>query len=206
MNQLEEYPYPCEINAVTDAALSACDSADGVVDGIISDPGCVFDPFVLVGRQINCSDTGSQLKISADTAEIVNATWTGARDEQGNFLWYGFNPGTALTGDNTPANTKCVNGSCTAVSSQLYNQWAQVFVEHNLSFTLRNITHGEYDHIFQKSVQQWNSVFGTNNPDLSRFRDAGGKMLTYHGLVRFTLFVRRYIYTDFDADGRGGPS
>ncbi|KAJ5487139.1 hypothetical protein N7530_001439 [Penicillium desertorum] len=184
MNQLDEYPYHCELNAVTGAALSACDSADGLVDGIISDPdSCVFDPFALVGTQINCSDTGSQLRISAATAKIVNATWAGARDSQGNFLWYGFNPGTALTGENTPANTKCANGTCTAVSSQLYNRWAQVFVEHNLNFTLRNITHQKYDHLFRESVQQWNSVFGTNNPDLSKFRDAGGKMLSYHGLM-----------------------
>jgi hypothetical protein len=94
MNQLDEYPYHCELSAVTDAALSACDSADGIVDGIISDPdACVFDPFALVGAQINCSDTGPLLRISVATAKIVNATWTGARDSQGNFLWYGFNPG-----------------------------------------------------------------------------------------------------------------
>ncbi|CAI7580642.1 unnamed protein product [Penicillium glandicola] len=184
MNQLDEYPYPCELNAVTDAALSACDSADGIVDGVISDTGsCAFDPFDLVGTQINCSDTGAQLRISAATAKIVNATWTGARDSQGKFLWYGFNLGTALTGENTPVNTQCANGTCTAVSSQLYNRWAQVFVEHNLNFTLTNITHQTYDHLFLKSVQQWNSIFGTNNPDLSKFRDAGGKMLTYHGLM-----------------------
>ncbi|KAJ5843153.1 uncharacterized protein N7525_000894 [Penicillium rubens] len=167
LGSLDEYPNHCELNAVTDAALSACDSADGIVDGIISDPdACVFDPFALVGAQINCSDTGPLLRISVATAKIVNATWTGARDSQGNFLC-----------------TKCPNGTCTAVPSQLYNRWAQVFVEHNLNFTLRNITHQKYDHLFRKSVQQWNSVFGTNNPDLSKFRDAGGRMLTYHGLM-----------------------
>lgn len=148
---------------------------------------CVFNPFTLVGTQINCSDTGSHLTISAAAAEVVNATWTGARDSQGRFLWYGFNPGTALTGENSPASTNCSSGACVASSTLLYNIWAQVLVEKDLNFTLINITHEEYDHLFRKSVQQWTAAFGTNNLDLSKFRDAGGKMLTYHGLVCIML-------------------
>ncbi|OJJ36308.1 hypothetical protein ASPWEDRAFT_58248 [Aspergillus wentii DTO 134E9] len=184
MNQMGKYPHPCELNAVTAAAVSACDGADGLKDGILSDPhSCAFDPFTLVGTQINCTDTGSLMNISTVAAEVANATWTGARDPHGQFLWYGFNPGTALAGGNAPANTKCANGTCTASSTELYNQWAQVLVEQNLNFNLSTLTHQQFDHLFRKSLQQWKTVFGTDNPDLSRFRDAGGKMLTYHGLM-----------------------
>lgn len=184
MNQLDEYPYPCQINAITAAAVSACDGADGVKDGILSDPdSCVFDPFTLVGNPVNCSDTKSLVRISSAAAEVVNSTWTGSRDTQGRLLWYGFNPGTALTGTNNPATTECANGTCAPSSTQLYDQWAQVFVEQNLNFMLTNITHPQYEYLFRKSVQQWNQVFGSNNPDLSQFREAGGKMLTYQGLV-----------------------
>jgi feruloyl esterase len=184
MGHLDEYLFPCEINTVTAAAVFACDGADGVLDGINSDPdSCIFNPFTMVGTQIYCSDTGSELKISAVTTNIVNATWTGARDSQGRFLWYGFEPGTPLTGRNTPANTECVDGKCTAVRSYLHERWAQVFVEQNVNHTLSNITRKEYDRLFWKSVQQWTSAFGTNDPDLSKFRDASGRMLTYHGLV-----------------------
>jgi hypothetical protein len=32
-------------------------------------------------------------------------------------------------------------------------------------------------------VQQYDSIVGTNDPDLSAFRDAGGKIVSYHGMV-----------------------
>lgn len=62
--------------------------------------------------------------------------------------------------------------------------WLQVFVEQDLDFTVANITsHEQFEFLFEKSLQKWASYLGTNNPDLSEFRDAGGKMLSYHGLV-----------------------
>jgi hypothetical protein len=32
-------------------------------------------------------------------------------------------------------------------------------------------------------VQQYDSIIGTRDPDITAFRDAGGKMLTWHGLA-----------------------
>lgn len=50
MSILNTFPYLCEINAITDAAIAACDSLDGVVDGLVSNvETCRFDPFSIVG-------------------------------------------------------------------------------------------------------------------------------------------------------------
>jgi hypothetical protein len=41
----------------------------------------------------------------------------------------------------------------------------------------------EYEVAFHRSIQQYQSILGTDDPDLSAFRDAGGKMITWHGLA-----------------------
>jgi hypothetical protein len=44
MNQLGEYPYNCEIDAIVAAAISSCDGEDGLIDGVISSPElCTFE-------------------------------------------------------------------------------------------------------------------------------------------------------------------
>jgi feruloyl esterase len=37
--------------------------------------------------------------------------------------------------------------------------------------------------LWRQSVEQWDTVFGTDDPDLTRFRDRGGKVIIYHGLA-----------------------
>jgi len=50
-----QYPPKCEVDALTDAAVAACDPLDGVTDGLISDMSkCSFDPFTLVGETAPC--------------------------------------------------------------------------------------------------------------------------------------------------------
>ncbi|KAL1966362.1 hypothetical protein VTN77DRAFT_4504 [Rasamsonia byssochlamydoides] len=190
MALLGEYPLPCELDAITAAAISACDGDDGVTDGLISDPeSCDFDPFTLVGTSINCSDTGSRVHISKVAAIAANASWTGARSSNGSFLWYGVEKGAAFTGSTAWTNTECSrNGTCIGAPLSLSTDWIRLFVEKDPSFQFANMTREEFDHIFHAAVQQFTSIIGTNDPDLSEFRKSGGKMLTYHGLADETIY------------------
>lgn len=74
MNELGQYPAPCEFNAITAAIISACDGNDGIIDGIITDPdACDFDIQSLVGTSINCTDTKSVTSISSIAAVVAQA-------------------------------------------------------------------------------------------------------------------------------------
>lgn len=74
MNEMGEYPAPCEFDAITTAMVAACDPLDGVTDSVITDPAsCDFDPSSMVGKLINCTDTGSTIKISEAAANITKA-------------------------------------------------------------------------------------------------------------------------------------
>lgn len=209
MALLGEYPRPCELNAITARAISACDAVDGLADGLVSDPdSCQFDPFTLVGTTINCSDTGSVLNISKAAATAANASWTGARSTDGSFLWYGVEKGAALTGQTAWANTNCSNNTCVGAPQSLATDWIRLFVEKNPVFNFTNLTREDFDNIFHTAVQEYTSIIGTDDSNLSEFRKAGGKMLTYHGLVSsFCPFSEvlgyfRYLFFSSAVDNR----
>lgn len=74
MDELSEYPAPCEFDAISEALLAACDPLDGVTDSVISDPSvCDFDPYSMVGTLLNCTDTGSIVNVSETAAYISQA-------------------------------------------------------------------------------------------------------------------------------------
>lgn len=191
-----QFPPKCEVDALTDAAVAACDPLDGVTDGLISDLAvCSFDPFSMVGKVINCTSTGEQVTISNASAEIANLTWTGPRKGNGDFLWYGVNYQARLTGADNPAGTTSdlgyatttcdSNGTCVGAPTGLGEAWLKFFVQKNPEWNYTMITSvDEYARLVQASVQQFDSIIGTSDADLSNFRDTGGKLITYHGLVR----------------------
>ena len=50
MNSMNNPVAPCKLAAATAAAVAACDSIDGVKDGVLEDPKrCTYDPKALVG-------------------------------------------------------------------------------------------------------------------------------------------------------------
>lgn len=74
MDELKEYPPACEIDAITAAAVEACDGLDGVLDNVITNPDiCSFDPLSAVGKTINCTTFGDERPISTAAALAVQA-------------------------------------------------------------------------------------------------------------------------------------
>ncbi|KAM0132016.1 hypothetical protein ACHAO1_006985 [Botrytis cinerea] len=181
MNQLGVYPSSCEIDAITAAGTEACDGLDGVTDGIVSAPElCTFQANSTVGRNVSCSD-GSNLIISSAAAQVAQAAWDGPTTEDGQSLWYGFNPSTPLTLGN--AITFCTDGNknCIPFPVPFTVDWINLFVVKNASFPLSNITQKDFARITHSSIQQYASIIGTADPDLSAFKEAGGKLLSWHG-------------------------
>lgn len=184
MNTLDYYPEPCELSFLTEAATDACDGLDGVKDGIISLPElCTFDPRSLVGTDGPCNGTR---KVRQEAAEIVHAAWSGPVTTSGEQLWYGLNKDAPLTGlpGLTLAETDCKKGgSCVGVPFPVSEEWIRLFVEKESSFNTSALSNTDYEDVFRHSVQEYQSVIGTANADLSEFARAGGKILSWHGLA-----------------------
>ena len=195
MNELGEYPYPCEIDAITAAAVSACDGLDGTVDGVIAHVDeCfqTFDPLSVVGTAVKCKQlNGSEIQISEAAATIVNATWQGMTTADGRPVWYGLAPDADLTGSNAnysgPAGivaTNCTNDGCVGTPLSLGLQWLQLFVARDAKADLSSLSRVEFDNLAHAGRQMYDSVIGTADPDLTSFRNARSKLITFHGLVR----------------------
>lgn len=181
MDSLNFYPRPCEVQAFTAAALAACDEIDGIKDGIISQPGlCDFDPYSLVGKSFDCG--GVQATFASETAQIVEGAWDGPRSADGKWQWYGFSHDTDISV--SIAGTQCFdNGTCIASPFAMTYEFLSKWVLKDPLADLRNLTHEEWDRLFHDSSNEFESIIGTRDPDLSQFRKAGGKFLNLHGTV-----------------------
>jgi hypothetical protein len=60
-------------------------------------------------------------------------------------------------------------------------EWFRYFLTQNAQFDVKTLTLDLYERLFEQSVEQFTSVIGTDNPDLTAFRDRGGKTIVWHG-------------------------
>ncbi|KAL1885591.1 hypothetical protein Plec18167_001086 [Paecilomyces lecythidis] len=175
----EPSPLTCELEFLTDEVVKKCDPLDGIVDGIISDiDKCAFDPFSVVNKTFSCSTTGKSMRLSRAAAIAAEAAWSGPRTTRGDFLWYGLNLGADITGFGVASGQNSTDNP---------DEWFNYFVLRNQSFNILNSSHEEYDWLFHLAVQEYTDVIAANDPDLTEFKEAGGKLLTYHGMADPTI-------------------
>ncbi|KAJ5693050.1 hypothetical protein N7462_002473 [Penicillium macrosclerotiorum] len=174
-------PPSCVLEAFTNAAIEACDLLDGVKDSVIAYPGqCHFQASSLVGQSVTCSDPSGVITITKEMAKLVAAMWTGPRSAEGRFEWYGLHYDADLTG---LLPTTCTSiDNCTVTPFSISDDWVKVFLARNSTFDTSSLTRQDYDRLFRDSVDQYASVIGTENPDLTDMKRAGTKMIAWHGM------------------------
>ncbi|MFE4974789.1 tannase/feruloyl esterase family alpha/beta hydrolase [Kitasatospora sp. NPDC056651] len=177
MNEAHTYPTGCEFDAFDQAALKACDKLDGIADGLIGDPGrCDFNPRRLVGTKVLCE--GKQVTITEADAEVVRRIWDGPRDVSGKRLWYGLPVGADFR---YLAASRTENGVTTGAPFFVPSVWAATFVRKQPGFDTSKLTRAQFDEIFRRARAEYDPSMGTRDADLSAFRDAGGKLISWHG-------------------------
>jgi hypothetical protein len=180
MDELGVYPSPCEIDAFTAAAVRACDRQDGVEDGIISFPDrCNVKASDFVGKNYTCE--GVQKTISASSAKIIQAAWSGSRSVSEHYGWYGVNKDAAISSYYIP--TACSANTCSSTGSDLFGNWFKYLVAKNSAFETSNMTQEEFFKALRSSDTDYSAMLGANDPDLTDFKATGGKMIAWHGLA-----------------------
>jgi hypothetical protein len=170
--QAAKYVVPmCRYAAATDAAIAACDARDGVTDGVLEDPtACSYDPKALIG-----TSSGECGAFTPQDAEIIRRIWEGPRRADGTQLWYGLPRGGAFalsaTGGTPPAPRPFA----------ITLDWFRYFVTQNPTWEWTTLTPALYEQLWDQSYEEFNAVLGTDTPDLSAYRDRGGKIVLWHG-------------------------
>jgi hypothetical protein len=84
--------------------------------------------------------------------------------------------------------------------------WFSIFLEKNKSFNISSITTDDFPNYLSQAWAEYGGLIGTSNPDLSPFRNHGGKLLTWHGLADGLLTAKNtLIYRDQVERVMGGP-
>jgi feruloyl esterase len=166
-------PIPaCKLAAATEAAIAACDSIDGIKDGVVEDPKrCTYDPKPLIGT--SAGDCGAFTE--ADVT-VIRRLWEGPRRGDGTFLWYGLPRGADLnalwTSRGTPLRPQ---------PFPLMLDWFRFFLTQDPQFDAGTVTPAAFERLWDQSVEQYAAVIATDNPNLTAFRDRAGKAIVWHG-------------------------
>ena len=173
MLSMSNFVSKAKLDAATGAAIGACDADDGVKDGVIADPfRCAYDPKDLVGTKV-----GDETFTDAD-AEVIRKIWQGPRREDGSFMWYGLERGADMfpyagTGGSP------LNGKPFSIALEY---WVY-YLAQDAKWDWKRLTYAGFEQFWTKSVEQYGAVIGTDDPDLTRFRDRGSKVIILHGLA-----------------------
>ncbi|ETM01817.1 hypothetical protein L917_01614 [Phytophthora nicotianae] len=168
---------PSRIPILHDAVIAACDTLDGVEDGLLTDPRiCNFDP-----RTLQCTDDADNSTcLTAAETQVAVDFYTGPVDEaSGEHLTVGemqFGSETAWIGVGIPATD---GGSVASESMALATLRYLVFENApGANYTLA-------DFVFANStidlLRPHHPFLDSVSPDLSPFHEAGGKLILWHG-------------------------
>jgi hypothetical protein len=166
----------CKLALASQAAIDLCDTLDGVDDGVVDDPlRCNFDASTLVGTATACGT------FTAADAKVIQMIWNGPRGTDGSFLWYGLAKGAPLS--------SLAGTSPFPIAVDHFRYW----IERNPAFDWHTLDYAGFEQGFRTSQALFNGVIGTDNPDLSAFRNARGKAIIWHGWSDQLIFPQGTI-------------
>lgn len=199
-----------KLNFLSGAAVKSCDTL-GV--GFLLDPlQCRYDPtkdpnVLCSGVAGNAGIIGASTNascVNATEARVINQIWYGqtatgavpdpASDNAGSptlgstdHLWWGLTRGTNLPVSLAGANPFPIATDQVAIELQdpTYAGSAFTNATGNGASKWKTLDYAGLANAYAQGIalQPFFSNINTDNPDLSAFRDAGGKVLTYHGLA-----------------------
>ena len=190
MKWMGDYLPSCKEKAVTDAVMAACNgTGDGTDDGLIDPRNCAFDPRRLIGISTPCGI------FTAKDAAVVEEIWRGPRDQNGKFLWYGLEPGADLgPGISLAATAPAASTEgYVATPFPISDDWFRYWIHQNPTWNYQQESFDQYVKDFDASVAKWGNVLSTDDPNLTAFKDHGGKLILWHGLADQLIFPQGTI-------------
>jgi pimeloyl-ACP methyl ester carboxylesterase len=187
MREEGTYLSGCLLQAFTNASIAACDSLDGLADGIISSPqSCQFHPEAMVGWTLQCED-GAET-VTPEKASVLAKIVAGPKGPAITHK-YALNAGAAL--DSLANTTTSVDGGTTTRTGYPFfvnDAWIKYYVKKDPSFDTTTIGYAAFAQLFNASQHEYGALISAYNPDLSRFRTAGGKAIVWHGEADQLIF------------------
>jgi feruloyl esterase len=152
-----------EFRRVNEAAIAACDTIDGVADGVIETPrACGFDPTVLV-----CANGGDAC-LAPEQGETFSLVYRGPVRRSGEPIFPGLERGSELGWATLSA------GEPLSLARETY----ELLVYGETDWQWRDFN---ADTDFAAAVERIGPLMDSNDADLGEFVERGGRLLLYHG-------------------------
>jgi feruloyl esterase len=176
---------PAKLTLVAEKVMAKCDAVDGLKDGLIDDPRkCSFDP----ARDVPACSAGT------DTADCLTAAQAstvakiyGGPVSKGKPFFPGFMVGSEAV--NTAANGTTASGWVNAIVPAQPTAKPADFnlAEGVMRYLILDPPQPEYDALtfdYDRDpalVARWSKLADAKDPDLSKFRRSGGKLIMTYG-------------------------
>jgi len=169
------YIPPSKLPLLQNAALAACDSLDGVKDGIIQNPRlCRFDPAV-----IQCKGADGPECLTAPQVEAARKIYGPAKNSRtGAQVSPGFSPGTEAVPANWQTWITGTGPGQLALGSFFANSFFAYMVFENPKLDIHTLN---FDRDIQRTDKKLASILNSTDANLGPFKARGGKLIQYHG-------------------------
>jgi feruloyl esterase len=194
---------PCKENLVNTTLQAQCHDQDGQVDGVFDPRTCDVIGILhsLIGTSTPCGT------FTATDALVIQEIWQGPRlsGSQSNLktglpVWFGLEPGANLSGAYLPflgpggglglATTfQLPSGQYTGAPFIPSDDWFQNWIKQDTSWVYQDETYQQYWQDFLTSGRRFDYAMAADNPNLSTFRRAGGKLIMWQGLADQLIFT-----------------
>lgn len=136
----------------------------------------VFDAMTLVGQSYGKG------VISEKDALVMNEIWRGPHKDNGDFLWYGYYPGSQNWNVGIPIGTyyyPFYNKHMIKpfILGEYYARW----ILEDKSFTYKDMTQEKLEELYDLGAKKFPDCF-VNDPKIDAFVNHGGKLLIDHGM------------------------
>ncbi|WP_394620452.1 tannase/feruloyl esterase family alpha/beta hydrolase [Lentzea sp. JNUCC 0626] len=176
------FPGPAEQTLLYTSVISACDGADGVRDGVVSNPDCRFDP-----RTLRCPQAAGCLtdaQIEAVTAMSTPFRWPyQVASGETNYPGFPFLSGADMRtpflgfGTTAPANPM---PTTSGYGMQYWDQWVKHFLTRDPGFSALDLDPRKPGKWLSR-ISELSLIQDRNNTDLRPFARSGGKLILLHG-------------------------
>lgn len=185
LGEKDAYIPASKLPAIQAAALAACDSLDGVKDGVIENPSrCRFNPSVL-----QCAGAETDKCLTVPQVVALKKLYAGGHTSRGDQVFPGYEPGgEAERGGWEPWITG------TAPERSLMFSFGTQFFKYMLFNNAAWDYHTfDVDRDTKAADQKMAPILNATDPDLSRFNERGGKLILYHGWSDAAIAPRNAI-------------
>ncbi|KAI9641782.1 hypothetical protein NHQ30_009641 [Ciborinia camelliae] len=198
---LDYYPPPCELQKIVNETIIACDPYDGKSDGVVSRTDlCTmnFNISTLLGKPYSCPASAGGFggppspaqngSVSAKGLAVAQKILDGLHTSDGKRVYFTYTPSSTFTDAATSYNA--TSGQFGLDITSLGGSFVEVLLDLKNGSNLQSLQGVTYDTLrdwIQDGWNRYNDVLMTNWPDLTPYKNAGGKIIHFHGESDYSI-------------------